>query len=125
VTVVWAGESGPRARHLRPGSYRLRTIRIEREHEGKHWFISSTGPAGKPRELAAGKALRIDASAEVHFEGVVRRKGKGKELQLGFSIKSAAGRGLSVYRDGKRVPVTYELLARDGKVVVSGPMTYG
>jgi hypothetical protein len=53
---------------------------------------------------------------------VQRKKGR---LQLGFGIQGADGRGLSVYRNDKRVPVTYKLLARKGRVLASGGMNYG
>ncbi len=51
-----------------------------------------------------------------------RKKG---QLQLGFGIRGADGRGLSVYRNDKRVPVTYKVLSSKGKPLAWGKMNYG
>ncbi|MHC4957726.1 MAG: hypothetical protein ACYTGN_05065 [Planctomycetota bacterium] len=53
----------------------------------------------------------------------MKRRGGG--LQLGFSITGADGRGLSIYRNGKRVAVSYRLVDGNGKVLDRGPMNYG
>lgn len=125
VALVWKqGEKG-HERALPPGPYYLRTTRVERVKGKNHWFLSSTGPQqGAAMKLKAGKAKRIDVAATVHFHAMMKPNKKGA-FQLGFSIKGADGRGLSVYRNDKRVPVTYEVLAKGGKVLASGSMNYG
>ncbi len=119
--LVWKGKKGSRS--LLPGGYRLKTTRIARTKGKGHWFLSQTGPPLPPQQLEPGKTIRIDVGDSVHFTPSVKRE-KGR-LQLGFGIRGADGRGLSVYRNDKRVPVTYKLLSRDGRVVASGKMNYG
>ncbi len=129
VALVWDATDDAAKRALPPASYRIRTLRIERiertdaSDESTHWFVSSTGPAQEKVTVKAGMTAKLEVSATVHFEGQVKRK--GGQLQLGFSIKSKAGRGLSVYRSDARVKTTYEILDRKGKVLASGPMNYG
>jgi hypothetical protein len=124
VTLVWTARDEDRRRMLPPGAYRLRTARVEREKDGVHWFLSATAPPKEAaRELKAGRKLRLDVGATVHFKGQVRRRGDA--LQLGFSVKDGEGRGLSVYRAGKRVAVTYKVLSKRGKVLAEGTMNYG
>ena len=101
----------------------MKTTRIARTLGKSHWFLSQTGPPLPPRQLTPDKATNIDVGDSVHFTPRVQRK-KGR-LQLGFGIQGADGRGLSVYRNDKRVPVTYKLLARKGRVLASGGMNYG
>lgn len=121
VALVWTGPNQERG--LPPGRYRLRTTRVERLKGKEHWFLSSTGPPGKAFDVEAGKTTRIEVPATVHFKPVVRRH--GAKLQLGFSIVAGDGRGLSVYRDDRRVPVRYKVLDEDGRELVAGRMNYG
>lgn len=124
VTLVWKAGDGDRARMLAPGAYRIRTTRVEREKKGVHWFLSATArPKEASRDVKAGGRLRLDVPATVHFNGQVQRR--GERLQLGFGVKDDRGRGLSVYRAGKRVPVTYKVLSKRGKVLAQGTMNYG
>ncbi|MHC4550974.1 MAG: hypothetical protein ACYTEZ_19665 [Planctomycetota bacterium] len=123
VTLVWNGETKERARALPPGVYRVRTTRVERTKDGTHWFISSTSPPRAPVAVRAGKTTHVRVGDTVHFESRVRRH--GNELRLGFAIKGADGRGLSVYKDGRRVPVTFNVLSKKGRVLASGTMNYG
>ena len=52
---------------------------------------------------------------------VIPRGGEG----LGFGITDAHKRGLSIYRNDRRVVVTYKMFAKDGRVLKSGRMNYG
>lgn len=123
VALVWKAGDGRRERLLPPGDYRLRTTRSERTEKGEHWFVSSTGPPGEPRALEPGEVARFEVDDSVHFEGQARWQ--HGSLQLGFAVKGADGRGLSVYRAGRRVPVDYALLDRAGEVLTGGRMNYG
>jgi hypothetical protein len=91
-------------------------------HDGDHWFVSSTGPAGKPRRLGARES-RLHVDPTIHVEARVQRK--GDRLQLGLAIRGADKRGRTIYRDDRRVTVTYKLLARNGDVLTTGTMNYG
>lgn len=123
VTLVWTSADKDRTRMLPPGDYKVRTTRVVREQKGVHWFTSSTAQPGRALKLKAGGKLGIEIDPSVHFVCHVKRR--GDRLQLGFGVKGSDGRGLSVYRDGKRVPVTYKVLSKKGKVLASGTMNYG
>ncbi|MHC4135502.1 MAG: hypothetical protein ACYS0K_11000 [Planctomycetota bacterium] len=110
-------------RALPAGTYRVRTTRVEREKGGVHWFLSSTSPPRERVTVKAGRTVRVAVDDTVHFEPRIRRQ--DDRIQLGFAIKAADGRGLSVYKNDRRVPVTYKVLAKDGKVLASGTMNYG
>lgn len=114
--LVW-DPKGP-APEAPPGKYKVRTTRIARDN----FLISSAGVPEPSIEIGAEKAeLKLDET--VKFEGHAKRK--GARLELGFAIKGADGRGLTVYKDGVRVPVTYKVLAADGAVLAEGTMNYG
>jgi len=123
VTLIWSEASAGAPCAVSAGEYRLQTTRVERMQEETHWFLSSTGAPGNPIGLKAGKTTRIAAGAAVHFKGSAKRH--GAELQLRFSIQGADGRGLSVYRDDRRVPVLFKVLGAKGVLLAEGSMNYG
>lgn len=115
---------------LAPGRYRVRATRIAREG----WLVSSSGApwqeivvkdAAKERARLMDVALtaRLEVDETVRFEAHAKRR--GPKLQLGFALKGADGRGLTVYKEGARVPVVYKVLGKDGAVLAEGTMTYG
>lgn len=127
VTLAWDAKTTEYA--LAAGKYRVRTTRIVREN----WIISSAGapePALTVRLCAQpARSMDVAETAHLRIDETVRfqcsAKRKGAKLQLGFSINAADGRGLTVYKDDRRVPVTYKVLAKDGTVLAEGTMTYG
>ena len=124
VCIVW-GPRQPQAR-VTSGRYSVRTTRIERKRDDERWFLSSCGPTGhkqKKIKLKRGENT-FKLGDSVHFEGVVRGWRDGRP-HLGFMVRGKDNRGLSVYRSGKRVPVTYKVLTRKGKVLKQGSMNYG
>jgi len=123
ASLVWSGDAAePRA--LPAGTWRVRTTRIERVTKaGEHWFVSSTSPHGQELELENGKTAKLEVSPVVMFAAKAQRQ--GRTLQLGFAITGKDRRGLSVYRNKKRVPVRYEVTDKDGNVLSSGRMNYG
>ena len=123
VSLVWSAKDKDRRRALPAGDYRLRTTRIEREKDRAWWFLSSTGPAGRKIQVAPRSPTKLTIDDTVVFKGNARLH--GNKLQLGFSINGPDKRGLSVYKNGKRVPVTYKVLNNKGKVIARGQMNYG
>ncbi|MHC4941229.1 MAG: hypothetical protein ACYTHK_20025 [Planctomycetota bacterium] len=121
LTLHWTARDRDNRRRIPAGEYLLRTTRLEREKSGVWWFLSSTGPA--KRKLRIAKGTKLSVGDTVHFRGIARRR--GANLQLGFGITSSDKRGLSIYRDGKRVPVRYRLFDDKSKLLVEGTMNYG
>jgi len=131
-SVVLAGEGGlvrltwkkdQRAHYLAPGPYRIRNARIVEKKGKDTWFLSSTEPRGPVLQVEGGSPLHLRLTRRIVFGG--KAHWKGRELFLGFSLRDAKGRGLSIYRNGKRVPIRYELLSAEGRRLKSGKMNYG
>jgi hypothetical protein len=109
---------------LPPGSYRLRDTRVSDNKDGVRWFLSSsTGPSRKPVDLQVGTTTKLDPGREVVFKGSVRLNHDG--LFLSFGVTTADHRGLSVFRNGKRITISYQLLDADGGILTEGPLKYG
>jgi hypothetical protein len=121
LTLTWDAKTTERA--LPPGEHRVRTTRIEREKDGVHWLVSQAGKPEPELVVKEGEAARLAVDETVRFEGKAKRHGRA--LQLGFSITGADGRGLSVYKNDKRVPVAYKVVGAHGDVLAEGTMNYG
>ncbi|MDH3590920.1 MAG: hypothetical protein OER88_03525 [Planctomycetota bacterium] len=123
VTLVWSKDEKDRRRALPAGAYQIKTTRIVRENGDGWWFLSSTGPARAKVSVEETSGATLDIGDTVHFKAMA--KAHGKKLQLGFGITGRDGRGLSVYKNGKRVPVRYKLVNKNGKTIGGGAMNYG
>lgn len=123
VRLAWANGEAERARSIAPGAWRLRNTWLERSGDGVAWFLSHSGPPGDAMEARAGEPLRIEVEELVRFAGRVRLE--GRTLVLEFGVTGDRGRGASVWRDGKRVPVTYRAFAKGGEEIASGTANYG
>ena len=125
VTVVWKPGEKDRTRALPPGTYRLRSTKVERRKDGVHWFLSSSGPLERARkiEVAASETTRIDVEDAVHFKGGAKWKDGALELVIG--LMAGDKRGLSIFKAGRRVPVGYQVLSEKGAVLASGTARYG
>ncbi len=121
VRLTW--KKGQREHYLSPGDYRIRNLRVVEKKGKETWFLSSTQPRGRALQVEAGSPLHLRLTRGILFGGKARWK--GRELMLGFGLRDSQGRGLSIYRNGKRVPIRYELLSSSGKRLQSGEMNYG
>jgi hypothetical protein len=123
VRVVWPLDHKDLRRVVAPGSYTIRELRIERMHEGAYWFLSSSGPPYQKVEIAKKGSSSLDISDALAC--TTDAKLDGRRLVFNFSMHAKRGHGITIFKDGKRVPVTYRVLDKDGKEIVAGKMDYG
>ena len=125
VRLSWNEEDGgeaddePSARALPAGEYRLVSYRILRDDGTDRWHISSTG--------AAIKKFRIDEGADYAFELdetiQISSRLSGGRAQMMISGENRAG--LSIYKNGRRIPIGYRVWGSGGEELTSGDMNYG
>ncbi len=118
------GRVDPR-RALPPGSYTLTSYRIiRRDEDRRQWFLSaSSGHGIRKIEIQQGREHAVGITDKINM--VCRTRLKGGELFVSVGITGEPHSGLSIYLDGKRIPVNYTVTSADGKVLSSGPMKYG
>lgn len=122
-TLAWSADCKGGARAIPPGDYRIRSARRLARKGAATWVLSSCSPRSKPMKFAAGATTRLTIGETVHLgTRVVIRKGR---LNIGFALTTDRKWGASVFQDGKRIPVRYELLDKSGKKLSSGPLKYG
>jgi hypothetical protein len=126
LRLSWDEEPRPpedrqdRRRSLPAGKYALVGYRlIERDDSGTIWHLSASAPSIRSIELRADQPNELAIDATIHVAGRL-----GTE-QLGIAVQGEKRSGLSIYRDGKRIPIGYELLGPDGETLGQGKITYG
>jgi len=112
--------SSERRRALPPGDYEVVGYRIiDRSREAETWHVCASRPRLDALRVRAGEehALSLDAT--------IRVAKRLSDDQIQMAITGANAAGLSIYRDGRRIPIRYELRGRDGEVLRAGRMNYG
>ena len=119
--LSWEEESGAdRRRALPAGAYTLVGYRIvAADAAGKLWHVSASGPKLRKLDLPAGseRTLEIDPSIRI-MKRVV-----GEQLQVAVQGDDKAG--LTIYKEGKRIPLGFELRSEDGAPRGAGQVRYG
>lgn len=108
-----------RSRSLPAGAYKLRTYRILGEADGVQWHVSASAPKIQMLEIRAGQETPLELAMGIEIDA----KRHGQRAQM--SITGHRGAGLSIYRDGVRIPMGYRILDRHGEELITGAMTYG
>ena len=108
-----------RARALPAGEYKLRTYRVLKQDAGRSWHLSSSAPTIQKLTIRAGQEHTLKLDQRIHINARIH----GKQAQMGIKGHEAAG--LSIYRDGVRIPIRYSLNNSAGESLASGAMNYG
>lgn len=111
-------------RPLPPGKYTMTNYRVaRRDKDGREWFISATGKNIRQIEVVAGQTQRLDLKLEIGMNCRAKPTASGVDVQA--MIMGEHHAGLTIYRDGKRMPMEFVIVDSDGKELASGPMSYG
>jgi len=119
--LSWTGdeEAAERARAVPAGEYVLKTYRVLRENDDARWHISATTPAIQKIDVRAGENTEVEIDNSINIRSLLN----GGRAQM--MIQGEHGAGLSIYRDGKRIPIDFRVVDDDGAVITSGHMRYG
>ncbi len=112
-------------RALPAGTYTLTGYRILRcDDDGDEWFTSTILAhydqhkikvvAGKVLQLKIDPAIDVSCEADATSKYIVRSFFKGMH-----------GAGLTIYKNGKRIPLGFKITSPDGKALESKAMKYG
>ena len=109
---------------------------VRKDRKGTPWFLSTTSPGYRPLVIEGGKEVRVPLDPTVYLTLRSPLVGSTIRAQMCLLGKTGANRhgsgrhvksqvGLSIYRDGKRLPIGYRVLDQGGRVITSGTMAYG
>jgi len=114
-----AGGREDKRRALPAGKYVLAGYRIvERDADKAEWHVSATARKIRSVRVEAGVVQRIEIDATIR----IGKRLKGKKIAMQIRGQRA---GLSIYKQGRRIPIGYRLNGAGGDVLVSGAMRYG
>lgn len=123
VRVVWPLAGGDQRRVLPPGKYTIHDLRIERKQGGSHWFIATSG---KPYpKLVVAKKGRTKLAVSNELVGVADAQFQKDKLVIKFVMTAKSGRGVTLFKDAKRVSATYRVLDAAGKELAKGKLEFG
>lgn len=111
----------PVRRAVPAGKYRVLGIHaIDRSRRDQVWHLSTSGRRLGTLEVTEGEEVPYELDRTVHIEGALQ---EGKRISV--SVRHTSGAGLTLYRDGRRIPMSYRLVDRRKKTLRSGKITYG
>lgn len=119
LRLSWDEPTGQRGRAVPPGRYELLAYRLMAEGEGTGWHVSGSGLSSVTLDLSPGgtHVLAIDP--------IIRLEARARSDGLQVAVLGHEQAGLSIYQDGKRVPIRFRRLDRSGQVLVEGKLQYG
>ena len=130
--LKWRKTDKDRRRVLPVGRYSVTGYRVvRRDKKGVPWFISTTSHGYRKLVVRSNREARVRVDPVVLVN--VRAEMEAGTLHAQMTINGKRpGRllrkhpiGLSIYRDGKRIPVGYRFLDRRGQVIARGTFKYG
>lgn len=119
--VTWEakGDNASQPRSLPVGGYKVRGYRVLADDaSGVPWLLSSSGASLGTFEVSAGNQTLMPSDGSLRL--VKQRRGN----TVSVAVQGHDRAGVTIYRDGKRIPMGYRLVA-NGKLVDEGPMAYG
>jgi hypothetical protein len=135
----WKAGDNDRCRALPEVTYQVTGYRVARvAKDGTSWRVSTTSPGYRKVAVKAGEATALAIDPTVGFEVESRVEGgkirgsaapwgerlavrDGADLRVGHERRI----GLTIYRDGKRIPLAFGVLDKEGKVLETGGLAYG
>lgn len=105
---------------LPAGVYTLVGFRVfDRSRENEVWHISGTGSKLQRIEIPA------QGEVELKISRAISLKQRFDGSSAGMEIRGAFAAGVSIYKNGARIPVGYRVLDAQGVELTKGAMNYG
>ncbi len=119
--LVWDEPSDAAAsrRSLPPGRYDLVGYRIVQKQGDDTWHVSVSGKSIRSLNLKADRENKLRIKETIR---IAKRLGKKR---VGMAVWGEDKAGLSIYKNGKRIPMSYRTLDESGATLDAGPMEYG
>ncbi len=115
-----APESADRRRALPAGEYKLIGIRLNaKDEKGDRWDLSASHQELRKITVKPGDTQLIKVNETIRIRHQLRPQ------MVGFDISMEQKAGTTIYRNGKRTSMSYELQDKEGKTRFEGPLNYG
>lgn len=117
-----AGEnlSKDRRRALPAGPYRLVGYRlIKTDENDQRWDLSASHPKLRTLDIQQGEVEKVTIDETITMRHRISAK------RFGLTVIGESPAGLTLYRDGKRIGIEFELVDAAGEVRQEGKLRYG
>lgn len=102
------------------GNYTLVSYRIlDRSREGEVWHLSATARSIMEIEVQAGEIAKVEIDPTIHIKQGFKRG------MVSMSVSGMEKAGLTIYKNGKRIPMDWKLVAGEDESVADGKINYG
>lgn len=125
LRLSW-GEEAPQPvgadsrRAVAAGDWELVGYRILKRDEAGHlWHVSATAKRIARLRVEAGGVRRVRVDPTVRVATGIR------DGRVVLAVTGEHGAGLSIYRDGARIDLSYRVRGADGRVLARGRFRYG
>ncbi len=109
-----------RRRELAAGRYTLVGYRlIARDERKRTWHVSASAVKGVTLDVQAGRENRLEIEPTIQIVERVQSDG------MSVSVQGISGAGLSIYKEGKRIPLGFRRLDEEGRKLGEGKIAYG
>ena len=125
VRLSWEGDpsvenAADERRELPAGSYTLVGYRLlARDEQKKTWHVSASAVKGVTLDVRAGRENRLEIEPTIQIVERVQSDG------LNVAVQGMNGAGLSIYKEGKRIPLGFRRLDGQGRALGEGKIQYG
>lgn len=127
--LVWQRQKGgaeavSRLRSLPPGKYTLTNYQLTtRDKDGIDWLICASAHSVVKFDVTAGKQALIQVDPAIRMDFLAASK---KDKSLGFKLEFTGHNkaGISIFRDGQRVPVSFLIADAAGNRLGGGPFEF-
>ena len=120
----WAEKDKDRGRPLPVGTYVVTGYRhVAAAKDEARWVWSTTSGGYDKLEVRADDTTHFAVRTELRVRArAIQRKGKHR---VGLVFQAEKKLGNTLYRDGKRIPIEWQLLDGSDEVLSKGKMRYG
>ena len=124
IRLSWdkKGQSGE-VRPLAPGNYTVVGYRFEkRADDGTEWMLTASSMSFAKLTVKPGTVVTVPVPKSISQGGQVSLNGHSANVMMALAF----GRGgVTIYRDGERIPMPFRLIDPSGKSVGGGNIEYG
>jgi hypothetical protein len=112
-----------RRRGIAPGHYKLTGYHVvRRDKQDKEWFLWINLRAGRTLDVKPG-ALDVSADDTITINCKAKRGAGGVEIIA--VIMGDHHAGVTIYKEGKRIPIHYRVSDKDKQTLATGTLEYG
>ena len=124
IRLSWdkKGQAGE-TRALAPGIYTVVGYRaVKKSKDGTEWMITATSANFAKLIVKVGEIATVPVPKKILQSGRLLRHGSNSNVDMALTY----GRGgVTIYKDGERIPMPFRVVDGSGKTVGTGNIEYG